>query len=159
MLTPPAQIFMEWRIWIVNGVVVTYSLYKEGTRVTYRHEIDKDALVFAQTLAGLNKGCSPAYVMDICRTQDGLRLLETNCINAADLAKLAETINGLGRQLFCATDCPQLLMAEGFRPSRSSTSAPLSTNGKCRRQPPSAPSPCTTADIALAAPAEPLRAL
>lgn len=100
MLTPPARIYKEWRIWIVNGIVVTYSLYKEGARVTYRHEIDTDALEFARTLAGLNKGYSPAYVMDICRTEEGLRLVETNCINAAgfyaaDLAKLAETINGM----------------------------------------------------------------
>ena len=100
MLTPPARIFKEWRIWIVNGIAVTYSLYKEGTRVTYRHEIDEDALEFAQTLAGLNQGYSPAYVMDICRTEEGLRLLETNCINAAgfyaaDLTKLAVTIDGM----------------------------------------------------------------
>jgi hypothetical protein len=98
MLTPPARIFKEWRIWIVNGFVVTYSLYKDGMRVTYRHEIDRDALEFAQTLAGLNKGYSPAYVMDICRTEEGLRLLETNCINAAgfygaDLTTLAATID------------------------------------------------------------------
>lgn len=100
MLTRPARILKEWRIWIVNGNVVTYSLYKEGARVTYRHEIDEDALEFAQTLAGLNKGYSPVYVMDICRTEEGLRLVETNCINAAgfyaaDLAKLAVTINGM----------------------------------------------------------------
>lgn len=100
MLTPPARIFKEWRIWIVNGNVVTHSLYKDGARVTYRYEIDDDALEFAQTLAGLNKGYSPAYVMDICRTEEGLRLVETNCINAAgfyaaDLTKLAAVINGM----------------------------------------------------------------
>ncbi|WP_140846500.1 ATP-grasp domain-containing protein [Paracoccus sp. FO-3] len=100
MLTPPARILKEWRIWIVNGDVVTYSLYKEGARVTYRHEIDEDALEFAQTLARLNEDYSPAYVMDICRTEEGLRLLETNCINAAgfyaaDLMKLAAMIDGM----------------------------------------------------------------
>lgn len=100
MLTMPARIHKEWRIWIVNGTVVTHSLYKEGMRVTYRPEIDGDALAFAQTLAGLNTGYSPAYVMDICRTEEGLRLVETNCINAAgfyaaDLTKLAETINAM----------------------------------------------------------------
>jgi len=100
MLTPPVRIFKEWRIWIVNGFVVTYSLYKEGMRVRYRHDIDEDALQFAQTLAGLNKGYSPTYVMDICRTEEGLRLLETNCLNTAgfygaDLARLAEVIDGM----------------------------------------------------------------
>lgn len=100
MLTPPARILREWRIWIVNGHVVTYSLYKEGSRVTYRPDIDPDALEFAQSLARLNEGYAPAYVMDICRTVDGLRLLETNCINAAgfyaaDLLKLATAIDGM----------------------------------------------------------------
>jgi ATP-grasp domain, R2K clade family 3 len=100
MLTPPVNIFKEWRIWIVDGQVVTYSLYKEGRRVTYRHEIDGDALEFAKELVRLNGGYSPAYVMDICRTDDGLRLLETNCINAAgfyaaDLIKLAVAVDGL----------------------------------------------------------------
>lgn len=98
MLTEPSSILKEWRIWIVNNKVMTYSLYKEGSRVTYRHEIDEDALEFAQTLIELNQGYSPAYVMDICRTEKGLRLLETNCINAAgfyaaDLTKLAAAIN------------------------------------------------------------------
>ncbi|WP_158964806.1 ATP-grasp domain-containing protein [Chachezhania sediminis] len=98
MLTQPARILKEWRIWIVNGNVVTYSLYKDGRQVTYRHEIDADAFEFAQTLARLNEGYSPAYVMDICRTEEGLRLLETNCINAAgfyaaDLQKLAATMD------------------------------------------------------------------
>ncbi|SFY33055.1 protein of unknown function, partial [Paracoccus pantotrophus] len=68
--------------------------------VTYRHEIDEDALEFAQTLARLNEDYSPAYVMDICRTEEGLRLVETNCINAAgfyaaDLMKLAAMIDGM----------------------------------------------------------------
>ncbi|MFV0473595.1 MAG: ATP-grasp domain-containing protein [Pikeienuella sp.] len=100
MLTPPARILSEWRIWIVKGEVVTYSLYRDGERVTYRHEIDQDALAFAQSLVRLNEGYSPAYVMDICRTGDGLRLLETNCINAAgfyaaDLIRLAAAIDGM----------------------------------------------------------------
>lgn len=100
MLTPPVRMLKEWRIWIVKDRIVTWSLYKEGARVTYRHEIDDDALEFAQTLAEANKGCSPAYVMDICRTAQGLRLLETNCINAAgfygaDLNKLAVAIDGM----------------------------------------------------------------
>ena len=102
MLTQPANIRKEWRIWIVNGKVVTYSLYKEGARVVYRPEIDEDALQFAGKLASLHPDYSPAYVMDICQTDRGLKMLETNCINAAgfyaaDLQILAESINRLGK--------------------------------------------------------------
>jgi len=101
MLTQPARILKEWRIWIVRDEVVTASLYKEGARVTYRPEIDAEALAFAQDLVRLNPGYAPAYVMDICRTESGLNLLETNCLNAAgfyaaDVMKLAAAIDALG---------------------------------------------------------------
>lgn len=100
MFTRPARILKEWRIWIVEGAVVTYSLYKEGARVVYRQEIDGDVLDFAGMLVAANPGYSPAYVMDICRTERGLKFLETNCINAAgfyeaDVVKLAAAIDGM----------------------------------------------------------------
>lgn len=102
MLTKPVRILREWRLWVVQGRVVTYSLYKDGSRVIHRHEIDEDALAFAQRMVDINPGYSPAYVVDICRTEEGLKLLETNCINAAgfyaaDLTKLAADIDGLAR--------------------------------------------------------------
>ncbi|GAB5467098.1 MAG: hypothetical protein Kilf2KO_01280 [Rhodospirillales bacterium] len=102
MLTEPVAIQREWRLWAVEERIVTYSLYKEGARVVYRHEIDDDALAFAQRMVTLNPGYAAAYVIDICRTEAGLRLLETNCINAAgfyaaDLVKLAAAIDGLGQ--------------------------------------------------------------
>ncbi|MCI5095462.1 MAG: ATP-grasp domain-containing protein [Rhodobacteraceae bacterium] len=103
MLTAPARILKEWRLWVVRDQVVTYSLYKEGTRVVYRPEIDQDALEFGRRLVALNSGYAEAYVIDICRTDDGLRMLETNCINAAgfyaaDLARLVAAIEALSAQ-------------------------------------------------------------
>ena len=101
MFTKPAHILKEWRLWVVNDEIVTFSLYREGTRVIYRHEIDEDALEFAKQLVKANSvGYAPAYVIDVCRTDDGLKMLETNCINAAgfyeaDLLKLASSINQL----------------------------------------------------------------
>ena len=96
-LTSPAHILKEWRIWVVGDRVVTFSLYKEGARVTYRPEID-DALGFARMLVARNPACAPACVMDICGKDDGLPLLETNCINArgfyaADVVRLAGAID------------------------------------------------------------------
>ena len=51
-------------------------------------------------LVARNPAYSPAYVMDICRTDDGLRPLETNSINAAgfyaaDVLRLAGAIDAL----------------------------------------------------------------
>jgi hypothetical protein len=100
LLAEPVRIFKEWRCWVVGGEIVTWSMYKEGSRVVYRAEIDEDALDFARSMASLNPGYSPAYVLDVCRTEDGLRIIETNCINAAgfyaaDLVKLAGAIESL----------------------------------------------------------------
>ncbi|MEL6678787.1 MAG: ATP-grasp domain-containing protein [Pseudomonadota bacterium] len=100
MLTPPVRILREWRVWVVAGEIVTACLYKEGARVTYRAEIDQDARAFAERMVRLNPGYAQAYVIDICRTVNGLHLLETNCINAAgfyaaDLQKLASAIEAL----------------------------------------------------------------
>ncbi len=100
MLTKPVHILCEWRVWIVNEKIVTYSLYKQGSRVVYRHEIDNDALEFAQKMVEVNPNYSKAYVIDICRTAKELKIIETNCINAAgfyaaDVVKLAKAINQL----------------------------------------------------------------
>ncbi len=100
MLSKVADIYTEWRIWVVEGQIVTGSLYKEGARVVYRPEVDPDALAFAQRLVDMNAGYATAYVMDICRTADGLKLLETNCINAAgfyaaDLMRLAAAVDAI----------------------------------------------------------------
>lgn len=100
MLAEPVRIQKEWRIWVVEDRVVTHSLYKEGARVTYRHEIDDDALAFAREMVALNPGYAEGYVMDICRTDGGLKLVETNCLNAAgfyaaDLVRLAIAIDDM----------------------------------------------------------------
>ena len=102
MLTQPARILKEWRIWVVNDIVQTYSLYRGGTRVVYKAEIDEDAAAFADQMVRVNPGYARAYVMDICRTDSGLKLLETNCINAAgfyaaNMLKLAHAIHHIDR--------------------------------------------------------------
>jgi hypothetical protein len=100
MLCRPVRIQKEWRTWVVRARVVTYSLYKEGNRVVYRREIDDDALAFAHKIVDLNPDYSTAYVLDVCRTEEGLKLLETNCINSAgfydaDLMKIVSAIEAI----------------------------------------------------------------
>ncbi|MNY05486.1 hypothetical protein D3C86_1382090 [compost metagenome] len=75
--------------------MVTYSLYKMGSRIIYRPEIDDDALEFTKRMVALNPGYAQAYVLDVCKCDDGLKIIETNCLNAAgfyaaDLFKLIE---------------------------------------------------------------------
>ena len=102
MLSQPKDILKEWRIWVVGDEIVTASLYKEGRRVVYRSEIDADAKAFVGDLVAMNPNYAPAYVIDVCRTHDGLFLLETNCLNAAgfyaaDLQLLVSALEDLAR--------------------------------------------------------------
>ncbi|MEL6792811.1 MAG: ATP-grasp domain-containing protein [Pseudomonadota bacterium] len=100
MFAQPVNIRREWRLWVVRGQMVTYSLYRDGRTVTYRRDIDADALAFGQHMVELHPDYAPAYVIDICRTNEGLRILETNCMNAAgfyeaDLTALVGAIEAL----------------------------------------------------------------
>lgn len=97
MLSEPVNIQREWRLWVVNDRVVTFSLYKMGTKVIYKDEIDQDVLDFATKVIAANPNYSRAYVLDICRSHEQLFILETNCMNAAgfyaaDLQKLVEAL-------------------------------------------------------------------
>lgn len=100
MISEPQTIQKEWRNWIVEDRLVTSSLYKMGSRVLYREEIDDDAREFVEWMIALNPNYAQAYVLDVCRTDEGLRIIETNCMNAAgfyaaDLFKLIEAIEGM----------------------------------------------------------------
>ncbi|WP_171049034.1 ATP-grasp domain-containing protein [Rhizobium sp. MHM7A] len=87
MVSSPVDIVAEWRLWIVDDKVATYSRYKQGDAVRWTYAIDDDVIPLADSLIAKNPGYAPAYVMDICRTDEGLKLLETNSINSAGLYK------------------------------------------------------------------------
>lgn len=100
MVCEPVNIQKEWRVWVVADRVVTYSLYRMGRKIFYSNEIDDDALEFAKDMVHGNPNYALGYVLDVCRTADGLHILETNCMNAAgfyaaDLNKLVDAIEHL----------------------------------------------------------------
>lgn len=83
VMSSPKNIQQEIRCWIVGGKVITISQYKLGSRVTYQNlDHDEEAWNFAQEMANTYQPAR-AFVMDICRTEDGMKIVEINCINAA----------------------------------------------------------------------------
>lgn len=105
MWGPVRKIYREWRMWVVDGKVVTASLYKEGTRVRSDRMVDRDVLLFA---SGIAQGCSniqgrwspaDAYCLDVCETPDGYRIVEVNDIHAAGFyaADMNLLVQALGR--------------------------------------------------------------
>ena len=75
-------ILREYRLWVVDGKVKTASLYKLRGRPNFCEDVEPEVLAYGEEMAAL---WSPgrAYVLDICRTPDRLKILEAGCMNAA----------------------------------------------------------------------------
>lgn len=96
-ISPPKKIYAEYRFWIVDGQVVTSSLYKRGDKVIYSADVDKHVSKFVDkvlntkneihehTLSMKPSGWMPAraFVLDVCETPDGMKIVEINTINSA----------------------------------------------------------------------------
>lgn len=105
LLAAPKEIHQEYRIWIVDGKVITASLYKRGGKPLFHTGVDAHVLSFAADRA---KEWNPAraYVLDVAVTQDnadpgsGLYIVETNTINsagfyAANIPRLVEALEAM----------------------------------------------------------------
>lgn len=91
------QIYAEYRFWIVDQQIITYSLYKLGGKVIYSPNVDRRILEFVSTvlctkhnvvddtLSMFNEGWRPhdAFVIDVCETPEGLKVVEINTLNSS----------------------------------------------------------------------------
>jgi hypothetical protein len=85
-ITKPRHIIKEARIWIIDGQISTSSYYKFHGNIEYEETVSSDGLNFAQEMANLYQ-VAHAFVMDICDTSDGWKIVEVNCINSAGFYK------------------------------------------------------------------------
>lgn len=81
-VSEPKKIYKESRFWIVDGKVVTGSQYRLGSSVAYNQLVDQDEIDFCQEMVDKFQ-LAKAFVMDICRTENGLKIVECGCINSA----------------------------------------------------------------------------
>lgn len=97
VIAQPKRIDQEWRFVVANREVVAASLYKSrksnGLVIDlqpYPSHEDVDAKNARQLAEEIAKGewqPSLAYTLDICKTEEGFRLLELNSFNCADFYK------------------------------------------------------------------------
>lgn len=85
-VSTPKKIYKEIRFWVVDGVVVTGSIYKIGYRVISDEMYDIDAFRFCQSMVDIFQ-LAVAFVMDVCLTVDGWKIVECGCINHAGFYK------------------------------------------------------------------------
>lgn len=83
MISSLKNIHQEIRCWVVGGKVITTSQYKLGYRITYQNmDWDEEVTQYAQQMVDIYQPAR-AFVLDICRTENGFKIVEINCINSA----------------------------------------------------------------------------
>ena len=92
-VVPFKKIFMEVRVWVIKGEIITASLYKQGDKVVYQpYPLDTELMNYAKARIAQWQP-HDAFVIDVCYTEDGPKVVEINTINscgfyAADIQKL-----------------------------------------------------------------------
>lgn len=98
-LCAPKNIGAEYRYWIVGGEIITSSRYKANGRVRYVHGAPAAMDDFVrQAVADWQP--HRAFVIDVCETQDGPRIVEINTLNSAgfyagDMARVVDALEAL----------------------------------------------------------------
>lgn len=82
MTAQATNLYQEYRIWVVDGKVVTGSLYKLDRRPHFLAQVDEDVLRFAQETVDI-WGPADCFVLDVARTSNGLSIIEAGNINSA----------------------------------------------------------------------------
>ncbi len=90
------DITKEFRFWIVNGEVITGSLYRMGSWINYSENVDDGALEFCKKMVKIYT-LADAFVMDICEVDGDYKIIECGCINSAgfykaNMSKLIESL-------------------------------------------------------------------
>lgn len=116
-ISPVKEIWSEYRFWIVDERIITSSQYKVGDRILYSPIVDQRFHDFALGVAGSEFYLLPriegqprsterkwrpekAFVLDLCETPDGIKIVEINTINsaglyAADVQKLVMALHSM----------------------------------------------------------------
>lgn len=81
-VSSPKEIWTEMRCWVVGGEIITASTYKIGNSVIYKRVIDEGPIMYAKSMVEKFQP-NEAFVIDICQTPNGWKVVELNCINCA----------------------------------------------------------------------------
>lgn len=98
IVSEPAGIDAEYRVFVGLGRVITGSRYKLGPKVDVAPELPDGAATLAAEVAALPGQPAEIYALDVCRTGDEWRVVEINSFNssglyAADLGKLIDAVH------------------------------------------------------------------
>jgi hypothetical protein len=78
----PKDIIKEARLWIVGRQVVAGVYYRIHKDIPFEPEVAPEGIEFANKMVNIFN-VAEAFVMDICLTTAGWKIVEINCINSA----------------------------------------------------------------------------
>jgi hypothetical protein len=78
----PKEIYKEARLWIVGGHIVAAVYYKFKEDAVFEATVASEGIDFAKRMIAIYE-VAEAFVMDICLTNYGWKIVEINCINSA----------------------------------------------------------------------------
>lgn len=108
-LARPVRIHAEYRFWVVDGEIVTQSLYRRGTQVMYASDVDERVTEFVRARIA-EWMPHETFVIDACDSENGLKIIEINTLNSA---------------AFYAGDVQRLVLALEDRYSRADEAGPV----------------------------------
>jgi hypothetical protein len=99
VISSPKVIYSEYRFFIVNGKIVTQSLYRRGGKLISDDNVDERVINFVRYMIQVWEP-SVAYVLDVAETPDGFKVIEINTFNssgfyACDVQKIVIAIEDL----------------------------------------------------------------
>jgi hypothetical protein len=101
LVASPRKIDREWRLIVANGRIVSGSQYAVAGSVAVTEDCPHEVIAFAQTvLEQVDWRPDPMFIVDICNSEDGLRVLELNSFSCsahhlADLRTVVQTASEL----------------------------------------------------------------
>lgn len=81
-ISVPRTIIKEARLWIVGGKIIDAVYYKILKDIPFEATVAPEGIRFAEQMISVFE-VAPAFVMDICLTDIGWKIVEINCINSA----------------------------------------------------------------------------
>lgn len=72
----------EARLWIIGGQIIDGGYYKFNDDAPFEEKVAEDGFMFAKEMIRLFD-LEEAFVMDICLTDEGWKIVEINCINSS----------------------------------------------------------------------------
>lgn len=95
----PYRIAHEWRLFIVNGKVITGSHYRLYSILQVRPEVPQEVINFAEEQAKVYSP-TPVFIMDIGESNKNLYVIEIGCFNSAgfyasDINKIVYEVSSL----------------------------------------------------------------